>query len=148
MTRSLRASGGTTPDHRVLVALELLHDLLCLHIPHVHALVLRSRHHPPVRPRDGEGRDDAELLVGVPRVRLQALARGVVPEAELVVEAPRQDELRVGRERHERHWGVIVVDETLEALACRRVPDAAQPVEGAGDDEGAVAVELDGRDRV
>ena len=41
-------------------------------------------------------------MVDVARVRLEALARRVVPQPQLAVERAREDELGVGREVHKR----------------------------------------------
>jgi hypothetical protein len=126
------------------VALELLDHLLGLHVPDVDAPVLGAAHDPALAARDGEGGEDAELVVDVAGVGLEALARGVVPEAQLAVEGAREDVLGVwgegdegaagGRAASERgarrwgrggsarrahsHWRVVVVDQALQALPC------------------------------
>ena len=44
---------------------------------------------------------------------------GVVPQLESVVQGGGQDVLPVRRKLHKRHWGVVIVYQCLEALACK-----------------------------
>ena len=66
------------------------------------------------------------------RVGLEALALGVVPQFERVVQSGGQDVLAVGGELDEGHRRVVVVDQRLEALAGGRVPDAAEQTPDTG----------------
>lgn len=65
---------------------------------------------------------------------------------ESVVESGDENELAVGRELSEGNSRDLVVDESLEAGPGGGVPNLARSVVAAGDDEGAVAVEVDGGD--
>lgn len=67
------------------------------------------------------------LDVFVPRVALDADSRVVVPQAYRRVERVGQDVARVWGEEGEGGWRVGFVDESLQTLACRCVP---QPTAG------------------
>lgn len=130
-------------QHRVRVSLQSLYNLLALQIPNVHHLVLAARHD-PLPASDREIRKDAILFVPVARVRLQALALGVVPQLQGVVQCRRQNVLPVWRELDEAHRRILVVDQRLQALAAGCVPDPTQTVVAAADDQRTVPVEVDG----
>ena len=61
------------------MALQLLDNLLGLEVPYVDAVVLAPAHD-PLSARHAKVGKYAELVVLVPRVRLEALARVVVPQ--------------------------------------------------------------------
>ncbi|KOM33524.1 hypothetical protein LR48_Vigan01g308000 [Vigna angularis] len=67
---------------------------------------------------------------------------------ESVVEGANEDELGVGGKLDKGDGRVLVVDKGLDAVASGGVPDSAEAVVAAGDDEGAVAVEVHGGDGV
>eukprot|EP01139_Manchomonas_bermudensis_P002092 Amastigsp_a3627_17.p2 type:complete len:308 gc:universal Amastigsp_a3627_17:133-1056(+) len=72
----------------------------------------------------------------------------VVPEPHVLVEVVREDVFSVRREPRVAHGRVVVVHERLDALTRGDVPDAAEPVERAGEQKGAVAGERDRDHRV
>lgn len=65
-----------------------------------------------------------------------------------VVQGANENELGVGGKLDKGNRRVVVVDESLHTVAGGGVPDSAEAVVAAGDDEGAVAVEVNGGDRV
>jgi len=72
----------------------------------------------------------------------------VMRNYESIVEGANENELGVGGKLNKGDGRVLVVDEGLDAVAGGGVPDSAEAVVAAGDDEGAVAVEVDGGDGV
>ncbi|KAE8010439.1 hypothetical protein FH972_006810 [Carpinus fangiana] len=65
-----------------------------------------------------------------------------------VIQSAHKKILPVGRELHERNGRVLVVDQGLHAMAGTGVPNPAQSIVAAGDDQGTVAIEVDGGDGV
>lgn len=70
------------------------------------------------------------LAVDVTRVGFDHLVRLIVPQPDGRVECRGEEELRVGREADRGDGRVIFVDERLEALSGRGVPDAAVSASG------------------
>lgn len=58
-------------------------------------------------------------------VSFHAAALDVIPEADVRVQSPGEDEFAVGREADGRDGGVVLVDEGAQALAGCGVPDAS-----------------------
>ena len=79
------------------VALKLLHYFLCLKIPQIDAVILRSRHNPlPVCNR--ECRKYAILVILMAGVRLQTFSSAIVPKAQGIVQRSHENEFAIGRE--------------------------------------------------
>lgn len=81
-------------------------------------------------------------------VGLQALSFRVVPQLECVVESRSKNVLSIGREFYKRHWRIVVVDKSLQALTTCRIPNATKSVVAGRDDEGTVAIKMNSRDRI
>lgn len=79
------------------MAFERLDDLAALEVPQVDLVVLRAGDD-PLAARNGEAGGDAELLVCVPDVRLEAARRLVVPKPDRAVMRGGEDVLGVRRE--------------------------------------------------
>lgn len=82
------------------------------------------------------------------RIGLQALSLRVVPQLECVVEGRGKNVLSIGREFHKRHWRIVIVNESLQALTTCCVPNATKSVVAGRDDERTVAVEVNSGDRI
>ena len=123
------------------VSVQLLDDLFRLEVPDVDQVVLGPRNN-PLSTRHGKICKNAIFFIFVPAVRFEAFAFAVVPQLEGVVECGGEDVLSVGRKLDERDRRVVVVDQGLEALAGGGVPDAAESVVAAGDNQRTVAIEV------
>ena len=83
-----------------------------------------------------------EILGKPTLVLFDALALLIVPQFQPVVQCASQDEPAIGREPHKRYWWVCLIYEGFEALPAIAVPYSAQPIVAAGDDQGAISVEV------
>ena len=129
------------------MSLQFLHHFFGLQIPNVDHIILRSAHNPLAAGHRKVG-ENTVFLILVSRVRFEALALGVIPQFQRVVQRGRQDVFAVGTELDKGDRGIVVVYQGLQALARGCVPDPAEAVVTGGDDEAAVAVEMHGADGV
>lgn len=77
-----------------------------------------------------------------------AFAFNVVPETDATVESPGEDKFAIRAENNAGDGGVILMNESAQALACCGIPDANQPVVAARHNERAVADKVNATDRI
>lgn len=99
LVKPVSVSTYRTSHYDVGMSFEDLDDFARLQVPQVDLVVLAARDD-PLPAGDAEARRDAEFLVDVACVRLQAAGGVVVPQPDSAVVGRGKDVLRVGGELH------------------------------------------------
>ena len=118
-------SANVYPEAHTLVALHPLENFLALDVPQNDASILARGGYERLVVQRAKAAANGKFLVLMALIRLLYAAGDVVPESYAVVEVESENKSPVRREADVCYGGVILMDQSAEALSCRRVPDSA-----------------------